>query len=124
VADTREQPEDRDETDAAPASEALSGQIVPRRDGAPARSRLTRGVESLRDRLPEIARNPAVVAAATVGTGLAINAVRQAARAGVLVPGNRQTAVTVTGYVVHHVHVVHHHVVHHVVTQRWVEPPR
>ncbi len=68
-------------------------------------------------RLPEIARHPAVVmtasAIATVGVGLAVGGARQGmARAVSKGPASRP--LVVTGYVVHHVHVMHHHVVHHV----------
>lgn len=68
-------------------------------------------------RLPEMARHPAVVmtasAVATVGVGLAVGGARQGiGRAASKGAANRP--LVLTGYVVHHVHVMHHHVVHHV----------
>jgi hypothetical protein len=102
----------RDEPDAA-----RSGTIVRRGDGAAPvpRGRLARNVATLRARLPELARNPAVVATATVGTTLAVGAVRQALRGSALLPGGAPRELVVNAHIIEHVHVVHHVVVHHVV---------
>jgi len=73
-------------------------------------------VAALRRRVQELARHPVTVASAsalaTVGTGLAVNAVRHAVTRGPSANRATSTPLLVTGYVVQHVHVVHH-VVHH-----------
>lgn len=70
---------------------------------------------ALRARVPELARHPAVVgaasAAATVGTGVAVNLVRTALRSGGWLPDRGATPPSV-GIQLVHIHVVHH-VVHH-----------
>lgn len=74
----------------------------------------TQRAVALRARLPELARHPVVVgtaaATATLATGLAANVVRRALGGEA---SNAPASTHVTGYVVHHVHVIHH-VVHHV----------
>lgn len=83
-------------------------------------------VATLRARLPELARNPAVVAAAaavgtTLATSVATGLVRQVLRSGALQGGAAAAPTAVSGYLVAHVHVVHHHVVRHV-TSRALPP--
>lgn len=101
------------EPEVIPADDAQqSYDVVVRTVPAPAPT-LTQRAAALRARLPELARHPVVVgtAAATAGlaTGIAANVVRRAL-GGAHAPSG-PTAVHVTGYVVHHVHVIHH-VVH------------
>lgn len=69
-------------------------------------------------RLPELARNPAVLATATltatVAGEVAVGVLRRALGGGVGGPVSPPTgAMHISGVVVHRVHVVHHHVVHH-----------
>ncbi len=80
---------------------ARTAHAVPTRRWAPA-------VAALRSRLPELARNPAVVATVTVGTGLAATAVREVLRSRALPAQSAATPIAVSGFIVHHVHVVHH----------------
>ncbi len=95
--------------------DALSGQVVVRdrgsTGGVPAA--WSARVAELRQRLPELARHPAVVATATVGTGIAVSLVREVVRGAAARSAPAPTTTNVS--VVNHVHVVHH-VVHHVVT--------
>jgi hypothetical protein len=81
--------------------------------GHRASSGLRQELAVLRDRVAVLSRNPAAVATATVVTGLAVRAVREAVKDGALRRNPAATPVAVTGYVISHVHVVHH-VVHHV----------
>ena len=97
-------------------AEPRTGEIVVREQAAapaPGR-RWARNVDTVRARLPELARNPAVVATATLGTTLAVGAVRQALRGGALPGGGTPRQIVLTGHIVEHVHVIHHVVVHHV----------
>ncbi len=108
--------ESAQETPEAAAGELMvpdrRAHAVPTRRWAPA-------VAALRSRLPELARNPAVVATATLGTGLAATVVREALRSRALPAQSAPAPIAVSGFIVHHVHVVHHvvqqvSVVHHV----------
>lgn len=75
------------------------------------------GVAEVRARLAELAANPVLVAAATatatVGTTVAISALRHALHSGGLSRSRAAAPIAVTLQIVQHVHV--HHVVHHVV---------
>ncbi len=107
------------ETPEAAAGELVvppgSAHAVPTRRWAPA-------VAALRTRLPELARNPAVVATATLGTGLAATVVREVLRSRALPAQSAATPIAVSGFIVHHVHVVHH-VVQQVSVVHDVRPP-
>ncbi len=118
-------PEEFESPDAATAADspeadspeaALSGEVVVRvaPSGALATPTWSSRVAALRERLPELARHPAVVATATVGTGIAVRLVREAVRGGAA--RSDPTPVSVNVHLVNHVHVVHH-VVHHVVRE-------
>ena len=83
---------------------------------------------ALRTALPQLARNPVVVgasaAAATVAMRIAVDVARRALAA----PSQpRSVDLTVTGSVLHHIHVIHHvHVIHHrsAADPLWPLPPR
>jgi hypothetical protein len=110
------------DSDSGPEGQPVgfSGELVVRSRSASVassgREYLTQLRSRVGSRLPEVARHPAVVmtasAIATVGVGLAVGGARQSmARA--VSKGTASPPLVVTGYVVHHVHVMHHHVVHH-----------
>jgi hypothetical protein len=101
---------------------AVPGSVPGSVPGAVPARRWSREVAAVRGRLLELARDPAVVATATVGAALAV---RQALKPGALlrsagnaIPRDRGAVpiavpISVSISVVHHVHVVHH-VVHYV----------
>lgn len=107
--------------------DALQGQLVRRTPARLMRSRLPRDLTVLRERVSQLARSPTAVATATVVTGLALNAAREVVKSGVFSRDAATAGFTVTGHVVHHVHVFHHVVHHHVIastgTRRLPAPP-
>ncbi len=96
--------------------EPLQGEVVRRSAAGVVWARLPRNLATIRERVVELAHNPRAVATATVIAGLAANAVRDVVKSGALErKPAAATPVAVTGYVVHHVHVLHHVVHHHVI---------
>lgn len=104
----------QDDAAEQPPPEALRGEVVRQVPAVPARRRLPRDLAAVRDRLAQLAQNPAAVAAATVATGLAVNVIREAVKGGTVRRSPAATPVVLSGYVVHHVHVIHSVVHHHV----------
>jgi hypothetical protein len=96
------------------ATRPPTGELVVRGVPVPAAGRWSRGVAALRTRLPELVRDPAVLATATVSAGVAAGVTRQALKSRALRRSGAPAPVVIGIYVVERVHVVHH-VVHHVV---------
>ncbi len=83
---------------------------------------------ALRSALPQLARNPVVVGASAAVATVAVRVAVDVARRALGAPGSaaaKPTALTITGSVVHQVHVVRHvHVFHHYpYPVSWWPPP-
>lgn len=113
------------------AGEYVTAHVVVRETPQPPAPGLRGRALALRAALPQLARNPVVVgtsaAVATIAVRVAVDVARRAL--GAPSAPARPTALTVTGSVLHqvhvvrHVHVVHHYPLHHPVPVSWWTPP-